>query len=525
MPNTLAYLVLLFWPVVILGLFLTRPPRTALIWSVLLSYLFLPQRAAFNFPGLPSVDRTSLPAFTILACLLLIPRQRPRLIPTGIKPNVLLFVLFVAPLGTVLLNGSPVTWGPTTLPGLRIYDWLSLSFGTLVTILPLLFGRALLAEPDAHRELLRALLVAGLVYSVPMLFEVRMSPQLHNWIYGFFQHQFLQQIRFGGFRPMVFLIHGLSVALFAAMAVAAAATLWRAAKTPRSAPAAEVPPAEEQRPAAAGVPGQRRRERRRAGQPSRMKLLAITVYLFAVLVLCKTVGALVLALAILPLIILAPVRLQALVGGAFAVILFSYPILRGADAIPDQAITGFFRAVTGEVSAGSLQFRFEHENRLIDHANQRPLFGWGTWGRNRVFDEDTGRDISVTDGAWVIRIGSFGWIGYVSLFGLLTLPLISVARLSLGSRQHVETVGLGLILGINLLYLIPNSDLSPLTWLMAGALLGYAERERAAERERRQARRGRRMPAGIPQAAPVPARRQGRAAARAFPVGTSPGRS
>jgi len=31
------------------------------------------------------------------------------------------------------------------------------------------------------------LVVAGLIYSLPMLFEVRMSPQFHYWIYGIIQ--------------------------------------------------------------------------------------------------------------------------------------------------------------------------------------------------------------------------------------------------------------------------------------------------------------------------------------------------
>ena len=41
-------------------------------------------------------------------------------------------------------------------------------------------------------EILRVLIIAGLVYSVPMLFEIRLSPQLHNWIYGYYPSQFVQ---------------------------------------------------------------------------------------------------------------------------------------------------------------------------------------------------------------------------------------------------------------------------------------------------------------------------------------------
>ena len=34
---------------------------------------------------------------------------------------------------------------------------------------------------------------------------------------------------------------------------------------------------------------------------------------------------------------------------------------------------------------------------------------------------------------------------------------------------------MALMLGINMIDLIPNATLTPLTWLMAGAILGYAE--------------------------------------------------
>ena len=47
--------------------------------------------------------------------------------------------------------------------------------------------------------------------------------------------------------------------------------------------------------------------------------------------------------------------------------------------------------------------------------------------------------------------------------------------------RHVEiplvTAALALLLGINMIELLPNATITPLTWLIAGALLGYAARE------------------------------------------------
>jgi hypothetical protein len=91
-----------------------------------------------------------------------------------------------------------------------------------------------------------------------------------------------------------------------------------------------------------------------------------------------------------------------------------------------------------------------------------------------VYDE-SGRDISTTDGRWIIAIGSEGWLGYLARFGLLTLPII---LLTLRKRKYevtLATSALSLLLAGNLVDLIPNATSTPLTWLMAGALLGRLE--------------------------------------------------
>ena len=123
--------------------------------------------------------------------------------------------------------------------------------------------------------MLRVLVVAGLFYSLPMLFEVRMSPQLHTWIYGYFPHSFLQQMRDGGFRPVVFIGHGLGVAFFAMTTVVAAAALWRT-----------------------------------RARVFRLPAGAITAYLGVVLLLCKSLGSLVYAAVAVPLVRFASPRMQ-----------------------------------------------------------------------------------------------------------------------------------------------------------------------------------------------------------------------
>jgi hypothetical protein len=127
-----------------------------------------------------------------------------------------------------------------------------------------------------------------------------------------------------------------------------------------------------------------------------------------------------------------------------------------------------------EQRARSLEFRFDNEDLLLERANERPVFGWGPFGRNRVYDE-LGRDQSVVDGAWIVAIGQGGWIGYIGRFGLLTLPIILLALRRRSYGIEIATAVLCLVLVANVIDMIPNGTQSPITWLIVGALLGRLE--------------------------------------------------
>jgi hypothetical protein len=104
-----------------------------------------------------------------------------------------------------------------------------------------------------------------------------------------------------------------------------------------------------------------------------------------------------------------------------------------------------------------------------------------------VFDTETGQDVSVTDGRWIITMGQFGFIGFIAEFGLLALPIIAAASALKFAGSEGEAVllsALALIVSINIVDLLPNSSISPWTWLLAGALLGRAENLRALAYER-----------------------------------------
>ncbi|MEM6421055.1 MAG: hypothetical protein AAF698_00595, partial [Pseudomonadota bacterium] len=457
-----AYLVLFTYPIVVAILLRTLPLKLAVIWAIVAGYLILPSdfEVYVDLPALPPIDKRMMPAVAVGLLASIVTRAAdpglrarrtgalaaesppPVVLPGWLPGNwlvrVLLLMLFGGLLMTAFTNGDWLVYGDLSIQALGGRDSISMVVEAALLILPMLIGRKYLADDEGHRLLLVVIAVAALAYSFLALFEVRMSPQINSWIYGFFPHSWLQHIRGGGFRPLVFMNHGLLLGMFTACAMVATAVLVR-------------------------LDGR-----------LRVAYLAGLLWLLPALYLYKTLAAFMIALAFVPLALLLPVRLQLLAAAIAAGITLTYPILRGSHLIPTDDLVVLAEAQFGSDRAGSLAFRFDNEDALLAKASERPAFGWGGWGRARIYDEE-GRDLSTTDGAWVILIGEKGWVGYLAQFGLLTLPMILFALRRGRYRIGLATSGLCLVVAANLLDLLPNASVSPVLWLMAGALIGRLE--------------------------------------------------
>ena len=451
--NGIALIALLAWPVVAFVLFQVLRPERALIWTILGGYMLLPQLSAINLPGMPALDKVSIPNLAALMGFMVVMGRLPQLWPDNGLGRVLLVLFVLSPVVTVFTNLDPVTFGSITqgglavsdtsaltreaLPGLRVYDSVSVLAGQLILMLPLFLARDMLRTESAIREILVALVVAGLFYALPMLWEARFSPQLHTQLYGFFQHNFGQAIRGDGFRPFVFMPHGLWVAFFAFMCLMAAAALLRLAPS---------------------------------GQ--RAKPLALLGVMAVLLLVCRSMGPILLALMFVPVLLLLSPRLHLRLAAAAALLVIAYPLIRGGGLIPTDTLVQWVAAISPD-RAQSLGFRFDNEDLILAHAAEKMLFGWGGWGRFLPHDPLTGRVQAIVDGQWMLNIGEDGWLGYVASFGLLGLPLVMLALRRGPVPLAVSAVAL--ILAANLVDMLPNATLIPFTWLMVGALWGYAE--------------------------------------------------
>lgn len=447
MQFMLAYTMLLIWPAIAVVLFRSLSLERAVIWSILGAYMLLPPLVAYDFPLIPPFDKFAIANLTAYVLCITLAKQKVPLLPQSGLARLLIILMFVSPIPTVLTNSDPLVFHDTIVPGLSVHETLSALITQFLAILPFLIGRSLLASERAMRDILNTLVVAGLIYSVPMLIEIRMSPQINVWVYGFFQHDFIQMVRYGGYRPMVFLPHGLWAAFFALMAFVAAVALWR------------------------------------HGEPERRGgYMLASGYLGVLLVMCKSAAALVYGIVLLPAVRLLGLRHQLLIAVTLAMIATLYPALRGTGLVPTEEIVAQAEAISPD-RAASLRFRLDNEDALLAWATKRPWFGWGYWGRNQIHDPATGKVTSTTDGRWIIVIGMMGWAGYIAEFGLLSLSILLLWWVSLRRGMTITPFAgpVALILGFNMLDMLPNATLIPFTWLIAGALLGYAERLRAGQ--------------------------------------------
>lgn len=442
-PYITAWIALFGWPLVAVALYKKFSLPVATAATLIGGYLLLPHGVEVDFPLLPPLNKNTIPATSALWLTWLACRDPRRTVGTlpGWLPRdklalILMAMLVLGGLATALTNLETARSGGAHLPGLRPYDGFSLALSAAVMLVPFILARKVMATLEGQRVLAVVLIICAVCYAALALWEVRMSPELNRKIYGFFPHSWLQHWRNGGFRPIIFLSHGLVLGIFFASATVVAFGL---AKT----------------------------ETKHRG-----RYYAAGVWLLITIVFSKVLGSLLLVLATLPVIMFTPRRIQVMVAVGLGMVVMTYPTLRNADVIPTDWAVELANRVSAE-RAQSLEFRFKNEDLLLDRADDKPMFGWGGFARNRVFNEN-GNDIGVTDGYWVILFGTGGWTRYIGEFGLL---LLGVFRLFFQRRDRIDpiTVALALALVVNMIDLLPNAGISPLTWMITGALVGRNE--------------------------------------------------
>ena len=437
--SPIGYLALiLFVPLSGLAFMALRPP--AAVATVLISAtLFLPEQVEFDAALIPPMGKITISSLCALVGVLVTSRSRvfgalPDPYVTGLSGS-----LLVANVFTTLTNRDPLVYGTTFIQGLTLHDAISDTVRiTLSAVIPFFLGCSLFRTRSDLVDLLRVIVIFALAYVPFILVELRMSPQFHRWVYGFHQHEFIQTIRDGGYRPMVFMQHGLALANFIFAGLLAATVLAKL----------------------------------------RLPILGLPAWVAAavlgsILLVCKSMAALVYGLVAVPIVLLWRARSQIRLALLLALVVLAYPALRSTGVFPASTLVDLSARVAQD-RADSLGQRFWHEDRLAKKAGERPLFGWGGFGRNRIYDAE-GVDRSVTDGAWIGTYGSGGAAGFVCIFGLLTIPVFrarSALRKLVEGPDRILLAALALLVAFGDIDLLPNGLFSALPLFLAGALAG-----------------------------------------------------
>ena len=421
-------IVLFGWMPIVFYLFVRFPTQRAVIISFVVAWLFLPQ-ASYPIPLLPPYDKISASCYAILLATIVYDTARI----TTFKPgwlDVPMVICCLCPIVSQVTNGgSPIS--PT--------------FNQIITWgLPYFLGRLYLGSLDGLRQLAIGIFAGGLAYIPFTLLEGVRGPILHQMVYGVNAFEdWGQARRMGGWRPVVFMQHGLMVGLWMMTAALIAVWLWQTGTLKKF-----------------------------QGQNIKTLAIVLTIAFF----LCRSTGAY--SLFAFGLIVLFSAKwfrtslpLLFIIG---YIVFYLYVAASGQFSSKD--VMAVINPIFGEERAASLKFRFDMEEILGDKARQRFLFGWGDSGGNRVYN-GYGKDISVTDSLWIIAFGTNGAVGLASLFSSLLLPVVVFCVSKYPARTWANPkVAPAAVLAVSLtMYVfdcVLNAMTNPIFAVIAGGISG-----------------------------------------------------
>ena len=422
-------IVMFAWIPVVLFLFTRFEPQRAAIIAFLAAWLFLPM-AKYPIAGLPDYTKMSATCFGIFLAALVFDGQRLATLKLqAADAPMLLWCL--CPLFSSLANG------------LGLYDGVaSVVQQTSKWGFPYLIGRMYFGSLGGLRNYAIGIFAGGIIYIPLCLYESRMSPQLHHMFYGFTQSAFDQSFRYGGWRPMVFMEHGLMVGVW--MVSASLVGLWLY----RTGALTEL-----------------------RGYSMRWLVPVLTV----TAVMCRSTGAV--ALYIMGAAVL--LTTQKIKNSVAILLLLSMPVgylaTRSTGIWSGDNLVNLISTNLSEDRAASIDFRFKNENMLSKKALLQPVFGWGGWGRARVYDAE-GNDISVTDGLWIIVFGQYGLLGLTVFSASVLLPALKLLWLYPARQWSSPAVAPAAVLAVLLvMYMIDNllnAMINPIFMVAAGGLAG-----------------------------------------------------
>ncbi|MDH3347099.1 MAG: hypothetical protein OEM02_03220 [Desulfobulbaceae bacterium] len=430
------------WVPLTIILFYSLPPHRAVLVSMIGGWLLLPS-TGYNWPGIPSYEKyTAISLGLVLGARL--SGQRHRVDFKWKLYDLPMVMWCLSPISASLANQ------------LGFYNGLSGFYSQVMTWgIPYLAGRIYFKDNAALRDLCLGIVIGGMVYALLCLYEIRMSPQLNNIFYGFFPHSWRQHFRYDGWRPIVFMQHGLMVSLWMALSTTVAFWLWRSRAVVRI---------------------------------GWFPIAFIVVVLIVTTVLCKSAnGWFALLIGCGGYVVHRIFKCNI----AFTMLLLAIPlylIMRISGIINGRDIDVLVGKVFDVERTKSLAIRLLQEDLFTRKTLERPFLGWAGYGRGWPVDPDTGRPlIKMIDSLWLITFNTKGFLGLVSLVvAMLIGPWHLRPTVKSSKEMGVVTmmpVMLSLIVVLFMIDSLFNAMVNPIYILISGALVGWHLGQKAASIE------------------------------------------
>jgi hypothetical protein len=431
--NAFGYFVMFLWIPVVLYLFKKLPVPLAVITSFLVAWLLLPV-AALPIEGLPDYTKMSATCYGVLLATILFDGQRFRDFRFH-WIDLPMILWCVSSIISSLVNGLGWYDGFTGFID-KGMEWFA----------PYFLGRLYLNHLRGLRWLAMGILVGGILYMPLCWVEIRLSPQLHNWVYGYSPFSFLQAIRWGGYRPSVFMNHGLMVGTWMMAACLIGLWLWYTKTLPR--------------------------------RYSSWLAAILCGLLLMTFVLLRSTGALMLfalGLGLLWTIANLRTRLPLL---AITALMIGYLAFASIGGVSNQfrgQIFGLVSQINVE-RAQSLDYRLSNEQSVVAQTLRQPIFGWGRWGRAYPILPETGKPV-VVDSFWIIAFGEAGWFGLSCIMTALVLPglILIQTRLPPTVWMKPEVAPVAALIICQLMYTLDclvNAMVNPIFSVLVGGLAG-----------------------------------------------------
>jgi len=317
-----------------------------------------------------------------------------------------------------------------TYDGLSRFTYLMFFYGA-----PYLAGRLFLRTKEDLHDAARLVVLSAACYAVLALWEWRMSPGIHQFVYGSFQHAWEQHARWGFWRPIVFFPHALALGAFFVWTSLLGVWMFRCGALGRK----------------DGVPG--------------------WVIAGPVLGLLSSMsfgpwGMFIAGLGCLFCWQALRFKWVAALPVVFAVAWMGMRYTGASDA-------NWLLSTTAGISrerATSLEYRILAEKVLVAHARKQPVFGWGTWGRNRVFTEE-GKDAVHTDGLWVVILGTSGLFGLTTFYLWWCWPVVMGLLARGGLTDQPAKMAMLIASGVQAVSFLFNGFVDPVMTLICGSLV------------------------------------------------------